>query len=270
MNILVKQRMVLYTLHMKAMPLLFVGHGSPMNAIEDTQYSREWKKVAKSLPVPEAIVIVSAHWETHGTHISACEAQSTIYDFYGFPDELYGASYNCPGSHTIAMRIQNILGQSDATLDYERGLDHGAWSILLQMYPEKSIPVLQVSLDMRQKNEYFIELGRKLKKLREEGVLIIGSGNIVHNLRYISKSNIPADPAVQFENYIKSALIERSLHDLTHYEKVGLSAQFSVPTREHYLPLLVVFGASDSQDTLTLWNEGITLGSISMLSMLYE
>lgn len=255
---------------MKAMPLLFVGHGSPMNAIENTTYSEEWKRLAERIPTPKAIVVISAHWETHGTHISAKEKQNTIYDFYGFPSLLYEAAYNAPGSVTLAGRIQELLSPTDSELDYERGLDHGAWSVLLQMYPKKNIPVLQISLDMRQRNEYFIELGQKLRALREDGVLIIGSGNIVHNLRMLSFSGVISKLGSDFEEHIQKSLLERNTHNLVHYESMGESATFSVPSREHYLPLLVIYGASSETDSISFHNTGITLGSISMLTVMYE
>jgi 4,5-DOPA dioxygenase extradiol len=255
---------------MKAMPLLFVGHGSPMNAIETNTYSQEWKKIADRIPTPKAIVVISAHWETHGTHISAREFQNTIYDFYGFPSLLYEATYNAPGSVALAKRIQELLSPADSELDYERGLDHGAWSVLLQMYPDKKIPVLQISLDIRKKNEYFIELGQKLRALREEGIMIIGSGNVVHNLRHISPALGPNKLGVEFEDYVKNSLIKRNTENLIHYENMGVAAGFSVPSREHYLPLLVICGASSEYDSINFYNSGITLGSISMLSVMYE
>lgn len=251
------------------MPLLFVGHGSPMNAIEHNSYTQEWKELEKKIPTPEAILVISAHWETHGTQISARERQSTMYDFYGFPASLCEVSYNALGSVKLAERIQEILSPAESVLDFERGLDHGAWSVLIQMYPNKNIPVLQVSLDTRKTNEYFFELGQKLRTLREEGILIIGSGNIVHNLRYISPALGPNKLGVEFEDYVKNSLIKRNTENLIHYENMEVAAEFSVPSREHYLPLLVIYGASSEYDSVNFYNSGITLGSISMLSVMY-
>ena len=255
---------------MHTMPVLFVGHGSPMNAIEGTAYSDEWKNLAQTIPRPQAIVCISAHWETAGTVVSTSPVQETIYDFYGFPEELYKADYTVAGDPVRAGGVLKLLEEYGAEEDPYRGLDHGAWSVLIQMYPEKDISVFQVSLDQRQDNAFFIELGKRLSVLREQGVLILCSGNIVHNLRQVRWSGGTLPQAEAFQSTIIKSLQERDIDGLLHYEKHGDVAQFAVPTREHYLPFLVALGASYDTDTLTIVNDSIDLGSISMLCVMWR
>lgn len=255
---------------MSSMPVLFVGHGSPMNAIEKTAYSDEWKNIAHTIPRPQAIVSISAHWETSGTVVSTAPVQETIYDFYGFPEELYTADYTVAGDPVRAGEVIKLLSGFDVLEDSHRGLDHGAWSVLIQMYPEKDIPVFQVSLDQRQDNAFFVELGKKLSVLREQGVLILCSGNVVHNLRQVQWSGTVLPQAETFQAIVVKALRERDIDSLLHYEKHGEASMFAVPTREHYLPFLVALGASRGTDTLMIVNDSIDLGSISMLCAVWR
>jgi len=249
------------------MPVLFIGHGSPMNAIEDTEYSRAWAEVARSLPKPKAILCVSAHWQTAGTRVTAMDQPRTIYDFYGFPPALYNKRYPAPGSPELALMTVETLKDSHAELDSEWGLDHGAWAVLCQMYPKADLPVVQLSLDERKPPAFHYELGRELKGLRNKGVLIIGSGNIVHNLREIAWEDTAYDWALEFDTKMKDLILSGDHKAIIDYSKLGRSANLAVPTAEHYLPLLYVLGAQDKADKVGFFADRVTLGSMSMRSV---
>ncbi len=253
-------------------PVIFLGHGSPMNAIASNEFTDQLRIIGKELPKPRAILMISAHWETQGTWITAMDKPKTIHDFYGFPKELYEIQYPAPGSPHLANEIVELIGES-VKLDHDNwGLDHGTWSLLKFMYPEANIPVLQLSLDIRKPPQYHFDLGKKLKVLRNQGVLIIGSGNIVHNLKTISWSeDAPvADWAIEYDELIKEKLINREFNYLINDFQSMDIGKMSVPSVEHYLPLLYVIGASDENDILKFDFEGIQNASISMRSFSFR
>lgn len=252
------------------MPTVFIGHGSPMNALEANRHTHAWRALGESLPAPRAILAVSAHWYTDGTAVTAMERPRTIHDFYGFPPELFAQNYPAPGSPDIARRVQEVLQPLPVVADGQWGLDHGAWSVLVHVYPQAQIPVLQLSIDARQPPAFHYRLGERLAPLRDEGILILGSGNVVHNLRRIdwnaSGSGYPW--AVQFNDTIREALARGDHRAAIDYEQAGDAARLSVPTPEHYLPLLYVLGAGGTAARVSFPTDGIELGSISMLSVL--
>lgn len=252
------------------MPTLFVGHGNPMNAIEETVYAAAWREAAASIPRPKAILCISAHWETEGTFVTAMTQPKTIHDFYGFPDELYQVQYPVPGSPELAERVRELSKSTAVRLDagYSWGLDHGAWSVLRRMYPAADIPTVQLSLDRTQHPRFHYDLARELAALRSEGVLIVGSGNIVHNLRLLQwDASEPYPWALEFDQ--KSAeLILAGEHDrLVAYPALGEAARLSIPTNEHYLPLLYILALQQPGEPVSFFAEGMPLGSISMRSV---
>lgn len=254
-----------------SMPVLFLGHGSPMNAIEDNDFSRGWAAIARELPHPRAILIVSAHWETEGVFLTGSAAPETIHDFYGFPKALFDVRYNAPGAPWLADRALELLAGSSVKpqrlrLDAGRGLDHGVWSVLLPMYPEADIPVVQLSLDRSLTPEQHLELGRALAPLREEGVLIVGSGDIVHNLR-VDFRRAEAQPwAIAFNERAKALILEGNDAALAHYESLGPEAEASINSAEHYLPLLYLLALRRPGDTIRFFNDAV-FAAISMTSI---
>jgi 4,5-DOPA dioxygenase extradiol len=249
------------------MPAMFVGHGSPMNAIEDNQFSRAWLAEGRGLPRPKAVLCVSAHWETAGTRATAQERPKTIHDFYGFPDELYGQQYPAPGSPQLAALLRHTIAGAAIGEDHDWGLDHGSWSVLHRLFPRANVPVVQLSLDRNLDPAGHYALGRALRPLRRRGVLILGSGNIVHNLRMIRFEEQPYDWAVEFDQ-TAAALIRASDHRrLIDYRQLGGSAALSVPTNEHYLPLLYVLALQEEGEPLRFFCEELALGSLSMRSL---
>jgi 4,5-DOPA dioxygenase extradiol len=251
------------------MPAVFFGHGSPMNAIERTRYSEAWRALGESLPRPHAVLAVSAHWYTRGTLVTADERPKTIHDFYGFPKALSDMQYPAPGDPALAERVRALLAPVEVRPDRSWGLDHGTWSVLAHVYPKADIPVLQLSIDATQPPRLHYDLGRKLAPLRDEGVLVAGFGNVVHNLQAMRRTRnaAPFDWAARFEGGIRKALVERDHDALIHYEeRFGEDARLSVPTPEHYLPLLYVAGAQGEGEALSIAVDGIDLGSISMLT----
>jgi 4,5-DOPA dioxygenase extradiol len=249
------------------MPALFIGHGSPMNAIEDTEFSRAWTEVARSLPRPQAVVCVSAHWETEGTRVTAMQQPRTIHDFSGFPRALYDKHYPAPGSPELARMAQGAMWATPVELDQEWGLDHGAWAVLCRMYPDADVPVIQLSLDQRKEPAFHYELGRELRGLRKKGVLILGSGNIVHNLREMVWDDSASDWALAFDAKVKGLILSGDHEAIIQYSKLGRSARWAVPTPEHYLPLLYVLGVQDESDSVAFFADKVTLGSMSMRSV---
>lgn len=250
------------------LPALFVGHGSPMNAIEDGEFRRGWQEAARSIPRPAVILCVSAHWQTRGVAVTAAESPETIHDFAGFPQRLFEVRYPAPGSPSLARRAAELLGAHHVRLDPRRGLDHGSWSVLSAFYPEADIPVVQLSLDTQKPPSFHLELGRKLAPLREEGVLLLGSGDIVHNLQLIEFDNPEAfDWAIQFNEEVKRRIVDGRLDDLREPEALGEGANLSVPTPEHYLPLLYALGAKAEGEPVRFFNDRVTMGSISMTSL---
>ena len=250
------------------MPVLFVGHGNPLNAVEDNAFSRSWKAIAGRLPRPQAILVVSAHWETEGTRITAMADPSTIHDFYGFPQVLYEKNYPAPGDPHLARRIKAGITDPPIQLDSDWGLDHGAWSVLCRMFPAADIPVVQLSLDAALPPDAHYRLGRQLAPLRRQGVLVVGSGNMVHNLGVMTWRDEAFDWALAADEAMKSLIAAGDHPALIAYPKTGMHASLAIPTREHYLPLLYILAMQEGTDSLSFFCEAVTLGSISMRSLL--
>ncbi|MBJ6119290.1 4,5-DOPA dioxygenase extradiol [Pontibacter sp. BT310] len=257
----------------KLMPVLFMGHGSPMNGILDNEFSQKWKKLAGEIPTPKAVLVISAHWLSKGTRITAMDFPQTIHDFGGFPQELFNVQYNAPGNPELAKETASIIKSTAVELDHDWGLDHGAWTIVRHMYPEANIPVLQLSIDYTKGPQYHYELAKELTSLRKRGVLIMGSGNMVHNLRMVAwdKINEPEygyDWAKQINSTFKE-LIGNGSHDkLIKYEQLGKEAALAIPTPEHYWPLLYTLGLKGTKDDVSFFNDKVVGGSLTMTSVL--
>lgn len=253
------------------MPVVFLGHGSPMNALEDTAYSRAWTALGQSLPEPAAILVVSAHWMTRGTTLVDVSAlPKTIHDFYGFPEQLYAMDYPAPGHPALAREVASLLASHHATEDDTWGLDHGAWTVLRFLYPQAQVPVFQVSIDMSRGLAHQLEVGRTLSQLRDRGVLILGSGNVVHNLRAMRWGGQPLDFALEFDQLFADRLTQRDLAALADSKGLGTLLQMAHPTVDHYMPALTIAGASDERDRLTFMTDAIDLGSVSMRSFVFH
>ncbi|UOO75885.1 4,5-DOPA dioxygenase extradiol [Neisseria sp. Dent CA1/247] len=259
---------------MNKTPALFLGHGSPMNVIEaDNPFTQGFKQIAAQFPKPRAILMVSAHWYGDALQVSGSAAPAMIYDFYGFPEELNQVQYPASGSPELAAEVQRLLAPEPVSVDMLRGFDHGTWGVLKHLYPEADIPVVQLSLNRNQPAEWHFALAQKLKPLREQGVLVVGSGNIVHNLRTISFAHIRQAGAAYewaetFRRDINQAILNRDNETLIHYLRLGEAAALSVPTPEHYLPLLYIMALRDEEDEVKLFNDVIVGGSLSMTSVL--
>jgi 4,5-DOPA dioxygenase extradiol len=255
------------------MPVMFIGHGSPMNAIEVNEFSNKWKQLGTTLPKPQAILCVSAHWETKGTFVTAMEKPKTIHDFGGFPKELFAVQYSAPGSLELAKETKALIKKTEVGLDEQWGLDHGAWSIIKNLYPAADVPVIQVSLDYTKPAQYHYELGKELAALRNKGVLIIGSGNMVHNLGRIAwdKMNVPDfafDWNTEASTKMKNSILAGDHAALINYKAQGKSFELSIPTPEHYLPLLYTLALKAKDDNITLFNDKAVAGSLSMTSVM--
>ncbi len=252
------------------MPVIFIGHGSPMNAIEDNDFSQSWKDLGARLPKPKAILSVSAHWFAEGTFASDSAHPKTIYDMYGFPDALYEIVYHTPGAPETARRAMALLGRP-AALDRTWGLDHGTWSVLHRMYPAADVPVFQLSVDRNASFRAHYEMGRLLRPLRDEGVLVMGSGNVVHNLARVNWGLPGGYPwAEVFDRYIRESVLNGDPENVVDPRGAGPSAQLAIPTPDHYAPLLYALGAADATDKATAFNDVCVLGSLSMTSYLFE
>jgi len=261
------------------MPVLFVGHGSPMNAIEDNEASRGWKAIAKTIPRPTAILCISAHWETWGTKVTAMPRPRTIHDFGGFPRPLYEAQYPALGDPALARQICELVKPFDMALDQDWGLDHGCWSVLKQMFPAAEIPVLQISLDNAQTPQAQYDLAKELAPLRHQGVLILGSGNIVHNLRRVvlrgnslNDFNTPfgLDWALEASALFKQLIDEDRHAELADYQSLGSAVQLAVPTPEHYLPLLYALALKEAGESVTYFNDYPLAGALTMTSLVIQ
>jgi 4,5-DOPA dioxygenase extradiol len=253
------------------MPVVFLGHGSPMNALEDTEYSRAWTALGQSLPEPQAILVVSAHWMTRGTTlVDVSHLPKTIHDFYGFPDALYAMDYPAPGNPELAREVVSLLASHHAAEDDTWGLDHGAWTVLRFLYPQAKVPVFQVSIDMGRGLAHQLEVGRTLSALRDRGVLILGSGNVVHNLRAMRFGGQPHDFALEFDRLFADRLEARDLSALADAQGLGTLLRMAHPTVDHYMPALTIVGASDARDALTFMTDAIDLGSVSMRSFVFH
>lgn len=257
------------------MPVLFVGHGSPMNAIEDNQFSRAWRVLGVALPKPQAILCISAHWETWGTLVTATERPRTIHDFGGFPPELYAQQYPAPGSRWLAEETVKALGRGNVGLDQDWGLDHGCWSVLKPMFPEADVPVVQLSLDSTKDAQAHYDLARLLAPLRRQGVLILGSGNMVHNLRLVRFVTGSVDDfdkpfgfdwAIEANDLFKKLIDERNHRPLVDYPSLGRAVQLAVPTPEHYLPMLYALALEEPGEEVVYFNDAPLAGSLTMTS----
>lgn len=251
----------------EVMPVLFVGHGSPMNAVEDNDFSRTWREIGRSLPRPHAILCVSAHWQTDGTWVTSMTKPRTIHDFYGFPDVLFRQQYSAPGSPDGARATREIVRSAEVGLDESWGLDHGCWSIMMRLFPDADIPTYQLSLDVTMNPEAHYRLASELLILRSRGILIIGSGNIVHNLRMMDW-NRPGgyEWAQDFDSKVREFMLQGDHRALIGYSKLGQAAALSIPTNEHYLPCLYALALRNERDALGFFNEQTIMGSISMRS----
>jgi 4,5-DOPA dioxygenase extradiol len=257
------------------MPVLFVGHGSPMNAIEENEFSKGWREVARALPRPKAILCVSAHWETRGTRVTVTEKPQTIHDFGGFPRKLFAVQYPAPGSTWLAQETRRVITKTRVEPDSEWGLDHGCWSILNQMYPDAEVPVVQLSLDATQSARHQYELARELPPLRGKGVLILCSGNMVHNLRLIvwrggglGDFNAPygLDWAIEANELFKKLINENRHDELIDYRSLGRAVELAIPTAEHYLPMLYALALKQENESLFYFNDAAVGGSLTMTS----
>ncbi|MEJ1241350.1 4,5-DOPA dioxygenase extradiol [Chryseolinea sp. T2] len=252
------------------MPVLFLGHGSPMNGIEDNEFSQSWQTLGHTLSKPKAVIVISAHWLTAGTRITAMDYPQTIHDFGGFPKALFDVQYPAPGSPILANEMMSLIRSTQVEPDHDWGLDHGAWTIVRHMYPDASIPVLQLSIDYTKPASYHYELAKELGELRKRGVLLLTSGNMVHNLRIINW-NLPVsgyDWAIESNEIFKKHLLDGNHKGLIEYERLGSAVRMAIPTPEHYLPLIYAIGLQEKVDAVTIFNDKTLMGSISMTSLL--
>lgn len=254
------------------MPVLFVGHGNPMNAITDNIYSQQWKAIGEKLSPPKAVLCISAHWLTNGTAVTMTDKPKTIHDFGGFPDELFQVEYPAPGAKDYAKMAIDSVKSTKVHEDFEWGLDHGSWSVLKAMYPKADIPVFQMSLDYYKAPQYHYELAKELRVLREKGVLIVSSGNVVHNLGQVSWGDSQAkyDWAVEFDEIVKKNVEDNNPTPLIEYQKLGRLATMAHPSNDHYLPLMYTLGLRHEKDNLQFFNDSFDLGSISMRSIIFS
>ncbi len=253
---------------MPTMPALFIGHGSPMNALERNRYTEAWRALGSALPRPSAVLCISAHWQTRGLAVTAMPQPRTIHDFGGFPQALFDVQYPAPGSPTLAARVREVLAPLPVALDTDWGLDHGAWSVLAHLFLNADVPVLQLSLDATQPASFHYAIGQKLSLLRDEGVLLLGSGNIVHNLSRLDRQpGVPHPWATRFEAFARRCIVERDHAAVIDWRSQGADAALAIPTPEHYWPLLPILGAQGADEVATTMLEGIELGAISMLSV---
>ncbi|MBS8228511.1 4,5-DOPA dioxygenase extradiol [Vannielia litorea] len=253
------------------MPVVFLGHGSPMNALEDTDYSRAWSELGRTLPRPRAILVVSAHWMSKGTTLVNVRPEpETIHDFYGFPEPLYDIQYPAPGAPELGREVASLLASHHGESDESWGLDHGAWAVLKFLYPGADVPVFQVSVDMTAPLSDQLKIGRLLSQLRDRGVLILGSGNVVHNLRAMRPGGAPLDFAEAFDTLFADRLEQRDMAALADREQLGSLLRMAHPSHDHYLPALTVAGAADDKDALTFMTDAIDLGSVSMRSFIFH
>lgn len=257
------------------MPVLFVGHGSPMNAIEDNAFSRKWREVGRSLPRPSAVLCISAHWETNGTFVTAMSNPETIHDFGGFPCELFKVQYPASGNTELANKINQEVKQTVIGLNTDWGLDHGSWSVLKHIYPNADIPVLELSIDYTRSLQYHYDLAKELTFLRRRGVLILGSGNMVHNLRMVHVKTIEGfnepygyDWALEMNDMFKAKILSGDHKALIDYHSLGKAAKLAIPTPDHYIPLLYALALQEKNDNVEFFNDQAVAGSLTMTSVL--
>lgn len=253
------------------MPVLFVGHGSPMNGIEDTEFSRRWTQMGKEIPTPNAVLVISAHWFTKGTKITAMDFPQTIHDFGGFPQALFDVQYPAPGFPALAKETSALIHSAHVELDHDWGLDHGTWTVVRHMYPKANIPVLQLSIDYSKGEQFHYDLAAELYGLRKKGVLIIGSGNMVHNLRMAAWDKLNDaygyDWALTMNDKFKTLIHDGDHEALVNYSKLGKEALLAIPTPEHYLPLLYTLGLKGVKDSISFFNDKVVGGSLNMTSV---
>jgi 4,5-DOPA dioxygenase extradiol len=254
------------------MPVLFLGHGSPMNAIEENEFVQGFRKVANEIPVPSAVICISAHWETKGTYVTAMEKPKTIHDFGGFPKELYQVQYPAPGSPDLAKVTKSIVRKTDIGLDVSWGLDHGAWSVIKHMYPTADVPVIEMSLDYYKSPQYHYELAKELAPFRKKGVLIVGSGNMVHNLRLVdwkrlNETNYGYDWALAASEEMKKSILANDHKNLINMKSLGREFDLAIPTPEHYLPLLYALALKEENEEVSFFNDKAVGGSLTMTSI---
>lgn len=254
------------------MPVLFLGHGSPMNAIEDNVFVKGFREIEKIIPKPAAILCISAHWETRGTYITAMESPPTIHDFGGFPEELFKVQYPAPGNPLLADEIQKTVNYAHIESDYSWGLDHGAWSVIRHLYPDADIPVIQLSLDYYRNADYHYALAAELSILRNKGILIVGSGNMVHNLRLLdwkkmNQEQYAFDWALEAGEKLKQLIMNKDHNSLKGFRSLGKAVDFAIPTPEHFMPLLYVLAQQNNKDEIKIFNDGYVGGSVGMASV---
>ncbi len=254
------------------MPVLFLGHGSPMNAIEENEFVTGFRNIGKEIPKPNAILCVSAHWETRGTFVTAMEKPRTIHDFGGFPQTLFDVQYPAPGNPELAKETKSIIKKTEVGLDDKWGLDHGAWSVIKHLYPKADVPVIQMSIDYTQGAQYHYELAKELTSLRKKGVLIVGSGNMVHNLGMVAWDKLNADEygfdwAIEASEKMKKFILNGDHQSLINYKSQGKPFELSIPTPEHYLPLLYALALKDENEKISLFNDKAVAGSLTMTSL---
>jgi len=257
------------------MPILFLGHGNPMNAIQENEFVEGFRTISKDILKPKAILCISAHWETRGTFVTAMPHPETIHDFGGFPQALFQVQYPAPGSPELAKHVQELITQTTVLADDSWGLDHGAWSVIKHLYPKADIPVVELSIDHNKPASYHYELAKALAPLRQEGVLIIGSGNIVHNLRQVAWDKLNDgsygyDWAIEANNKVKKAVLEGDHQALINYANMGKSLQLSIPTPEHFIPLIYILALQKDTDSINIFNDKLVGGSLSMTSVMYS
>ena len=256
------------------MPVLFLGHGSPMNAIEENEFAEGWRNIGKTIPIPVAVLCISAHWETRGTFVTAMEKPKTIHDFGGFPEELYEVQYPAPGSPELAREIKNLVTKNRVGLDEKWGLDHGCWSVVKHLYPDAEVPVLQMSMDYYLSAQQHYDLAKELPVLRSKGVLIIGSGNMVHNLGMVAWNKLNDtygfDWAIEAGEKMKKYILSGDHEQLINYRSQGRAFDLAIPTPDHYLPLLYALALQEKDDTIKIFNDKPVGGSLTMTSIRIE
>jgi len=267
--------MAKFFMNTEKMPVIFLGHGSPMNAIEENEFVESWRTLGKEIQKPNAILCVSAHWETSGTYVTAMEKPATIHDFGGFPQELFDVEYPAPGNPELAKEIKSILKRTEVGLDQQWGLDHGCWSVISRLYPDADVPVVQLSLDDHQAPHDHYELAKELAPLRKKGILIVGSGNIVHNLRLIAWDKLDAaayghDWAIEANEQLKKYILNEEYQQLFNYKAQGKAINLAIPTPEHFIPLLYALALKEEHETVRLFNDKLVAGSLAMTSLIID
>lgn len=255
----------------KIQPVFFIGHGSPMNGIQENEFSNNWKKIGQTIDLPSAVLVVSAHWLTRGTHVTAMQEPQTIHDFGGFPQELFAVQYPAPGSPFLAEETSKLINSTTVELDHEWGLDHGTWTVVRHMFPEANVPVLQLSIDYYKPLQYHYDLAKQLFELRKRGVLIIGSGNMIHNLRMVDWKNIDTpgfgyDWAIELNEVLKKHIVQQNHKTLIDYESMGKAALLAIPTPDHYIPMIYNLALQSDKDDISFFNDRLVAGSLNMTS----